>query len=184
MGPLLKSRTIVDFRFKHCKLEQVLQNTWWKSPRDPLEEANKVEFYLPPRSAGNILQLREASVCFAKGSLCGQIVRHVNSYCKDQRRDRRLLKAFFVSSPGERSLFYPFFLSESNHTNLIRVTRPRSCSGCQAAVRPPPCSPIWPREKFWRAQVSLWTSFFLFLTSNLICHSLVWFVPPPHPTVT
>lgn len=66
--------------------------------------------------------------------------------------------------------------SESNHTNLIRVVCPRSCSRCWAAVRP--LFPYLPRRKLLTCTSSLWTD--PFFSSPLTSFTtLFWVSLPP-----
>lgn len=118
-----------------------------------------------------------ASVCFAKGCWCGQIVRHVNGYCKDQQRDSRFLNASLCPSCVKGASFTLTAFFESNHTNLIRVVCPRSYSGCWAAVRP--LFPYLPWRKVLTYTSSLWNPPPPFppFPSNLIYHTLLVFLP-------
>lgn len=120
----------------------------------------------------------------AKGCWRWQTVRHVNSYCKDQRRDSRFLNASLCPFQGERIVFFlfvffftPAAFSESNHTNLIRVVCPRSCSGCWA------CSealvPQFAPEKVSDVHKASLNWPLLFFPSNLIYHTLLVFPPVP-----
>lgn len=138
--------------------------------------------FISPSLAVIFHSWERASVRSAKGCWGGQILRHVNGYCKDRRRDSRFLCASLCLFPVKGASYTLAAFSESNHTNLIRVVCPRSCSRCWAAVRP--LFPYLPRRKVLTCTSSLWTG--PFFSSPLTSFTTLFLVslPPSHAPPT
>lgn len=98
---------------------------------------------------------------------------HVNGYCKDQQKDSELLNASCVLSTLKGASLNRAAFSVSNHTNLIRVICPWSCSGCWAAVRP--LFSFFALEKGSDVHKQSLNRPLLFFTFNLIYHNSLSF---------